>query len=443
MKAAILPLLLFAAPLPAQDAAPRPALDFGFEERVRSEDWDNIIDHNDAKADYRTHYRFRTRVWATYRFSPDLEVTAGLCNENRKTVRPSTYVYNGREIFFETLFVDYRPAPGLSMRVGRQNIMRGEGFILMDGSSGDGSRSAYLNAAVLGWEAGPSKLEFMAISDPKEDSYLPVINEITDPAQKVRLNEWDERALGVYYTRKAPTGSTLEAYAFLKTERDDYRAPSSALFRPDRRFTTVGGRASWEAGNGWTATAEAAGQWGRQDTAPGATTGARDIAAWGGYARVRKAFDVPWKPRASLGFIGLSGQDPHSARITAWDPVFSRWPKWSELLIYSQVPENGVAYWTNMAMWEAEVRVTPVRNLDLRATFYRLGALEAPAAPGAVFGTGRDRGRLWQVRADVALSPSLKGHALYEHLAPGDFYAMRDGGHFLRFEMAWTFKAHS
>jgi len=34
--------------------------------------------------------------------------------------------------------------------------------------------------------------------------------------------------------------------------------------------------------------------------------------------------------------------------------LYSRWPKWSELYIYSQVPEKGVAYWTNLNMWQAE-----------------------------------------------------------------------------------------
>ena len=437
MRRALPLLLALAGALRAQEA-PRPWLEAGFEERVRSEDWDDIIDHNDAKPDYRTHYRFRSRLWATLDPLPGLELAAGLCNENRKTTRPSTYVYDGREVFFDTLYADYRFTPDWSVRAGRQNLMRGEGFVLMDGSSGDGSRSAYYNALVLKRSWGASTLEFLAIDDPKQDTWLPVVNKISDPAEQVRLNEWDERALGLYATGRAGAATTLEAYWIFKEELDDYRPASNPLFRPDRRFHTLGARAAAQFGQGWTATGEFAAQRGRQDALPGGA--ARDVSAWGGYARVLKTFDAPWKPRLSLGFTGLSGQDPHSGKITAWDPVFSRWPKWSELYLYSLVPENGVAYWSNMAMWEVEARCSPLPKLELRATWYRLGALEAPAAPSAQWGTGKRRGDLWEARADVTFSDALKGHALFEHLAPGDFYAGRDGGYFLRFELTCTLK---
>ena len=62
------------------------------------------------------------------------------------------------------------------------------------------------------------------------------------------------------------------------------------------------------------------------------------------------------------------------------------------------------------------------------------------SAPSVIFGTGKDRGNLWQVRADYTLNSRWKGHALYESLNPGDFYAGTDGGYFLRFEVVYTTK---
>lgn len=442
--AAALVLVLARAPgLAAQEALkPEGLFEVGFEERVRSEDYDNLIDHDEARPDFSHYYRFRSRAWVTARPASGLEISVGLSHENRKIARPDR-AYNGREVFFDTCYLDYRFSKAWSVRVGRQNLQRGEGFILFDGGALDGSRSAYFNALDLTFAWSRSRLEFLAISDPGKDRYLPRIQEASGPGEAPqRLNERDEQALGLYYTGQEWTGTTLEAYGFLKTETNDARPVTHPQFQADRRILTLGSRAVREFRNGWSASGEFACQWGTQDGRPGTAEASKPIAAWGGYARVKKVVDAPWKPSFSVAYIGLSGQAPHSSRITAWDPLFSRWPRWSELYIYSEVPEKGVAYATNTGMWEAEARLAPSKALELRATWYRMAAREAAGiAPGTIFGTGRDRGDILQFRADYAFCPALKGHVLYEHLAPGDFYAGRDGGHFLRCELAYQFKA--
>ncbi|MDP2875692.1 MAG: alginate export family protein [Holophaga sp.] len=436
--------LAVSSSLMAQAPAPRGIFEVGFEERVRLEDHDNIIDHNDAKVDFSTYYRFRSRAWLTANPTSDLEFSVGICNENRKITRPDK-AYNGREVFFDTFYVDYKFSKAWSVRVGRQNLMRGEGFVLFDGGALDGSRAAYFNALDLTYSWSRSKLEFLAISNPLKDQYLPRLNEANGPGETPqRLNERDEQALGLYYTAKEWTGTTLEAYYFLKTEKNDYRPIANAQFQADRRISTLGSRAVREFQDGWSVNGEFAYQWGTQDGRPGTAETHRDIGSWGGYGRVKKVVAAPWKPTFSAAYIAMSGQDPNStasSKITAWDPIFSRWPRWSELYIYSQVPEKGVAYSTNTVMWEEEVRLSPLASLDLRATYYKMAALQAPSIlPGTTFGTGKTRGDILQFRADYKFSPEFKGYILYEHLTPGDFYVGKDGGHFLRVELSYLFK---
>jgi len=106
--AVTLALATLAWPAAHGQEAPKPApagntLELGFEERVRSEEWTNIIDHANALNDGHLHYRMRTRAWAVYNAGPDLELAAGFANEDRKVVRPDV-AYNGREIFVETLY---------------------------------------------------------------------------------------------------------------------------------------------------------------------------------------------------------------------------------------------------------------------------------------------------------------------------------------------------
>ena len=431
-------LLLPLAPMALQAQAPAPgAFTVGFEERVRTERWNDIIDHDSAREDARTQLRFRSRLWADWAPSADLRIVAGVANENKKILRPDVAA-NGREVFVETLYADWRLGPAWSLKAGRQNLMRGEGFVLFDGSALDGSRSAYFNALDLAWSPGKSTVEFLAISDPGKDRYLPRINEAASAAEIQRLNEWDEQALGLYATLREWDGTTLEAYGFLKTERRDSRPATNPQFQPDRLVRTVGGRLARDLGRGWTLTAEGAWQWGFQRPLPGDAGGDRPIAAWGGYGRLRKAFEAPGKPTLFLGWIGLSGDDPRTRRIEGWDPLFSRWPKWSELYIYSQVPERGVAYATNLGMWEAEARLAPMKHLDLRATWYRLAALQAPAAAGPLFGTGTRRGDLWEFRGDLALDAHWKGHVVYERLSPGDAYTGGAPGSYLRVEITYA-----
>jgi hypothetical protein len=57
-----------------------------------------------------------------------------------------------------------------------------------------------------------------------------------------------------------------------------------------------------------------------------------------------------------------------------------------------------------------------------------------------MFATGLGRGSNPQGRVDVALNQYMAAHVLFEYMAPGSFYANRDGGYFLRFETSFLLK---
>lgn len=433
--------LILAPAARGEDAKPVPAPDpwkitweVGAEERVRSEAQNNSFDFNGNADDHRLWYRFRTRAWGKATIGTRGEVSVGLNNESREIVHPDT-PFKWDEVIFESLYVDWKLDPAVSARVGRQNLMRGEGFVLFDGTPGDGSRTAYFNAAdvTFGWKK--SKVELIGISDPKQDEYLPVIND-----RDKYLVEWDEQAVGLYYTGRDLPRTAIDGYVFWKSEKDDFRAVTNAQFQGDRQLGIIGGRVVQQLPEGFSVTAEAAGEFGQEKPKPGFAGGDKDIAAWGGYAYAKKTFPSSWKPSFQVGWIGMSGDDPKTARNEAWDPLFSRWPKWSELYIYTQASEKGVAYWTNLSMWQAEVLASPTKYLSLRGTYYYMGAFEPFAGNPKVYGKGTKRGDMVQARADVTFSTALKGHVLYEYLKPGDFYAGRDSAYFLRFELIYSFK---
>ena len=284
-----------ADPAPDADAT---RLEIGFEERVRSENMENLSDWDDSHSDTRQWWRFRSRFWTKLNVGRRAEFYLGLNNENRKVTEPDTE-FRFDEVIVENLYVNLALTPQLSVKVGRQNLVRGEGFMFIEGNPLDGSRTAYFNAVDVAWSPVKDlKLELIGISNPDHDIYLPRIND-----KHKALIDWDEEAVGVYATDRTRRGQSLDAYYFYKRESGDPRDPADPQYQPERRVHTLGGRLEQSLGGGWSAAGELAGQWGGQhpDT---------PIRAMGGYTWVRKTFSHAWKPTTQVGYWRFSGDDP-------------------------------------------------------------------------------------------------------------------------------------
>lgn len=418
-------LLASAMPFFGQSPAGEHVLTWGFEQRVRNENWNNLLDFNDGTDDQRNQIRYRTRLWANVPVTNDIDIYAGLNQESNQIIKTRA-PYRLDEIVFENLYIDFKKlfVKGLSLRVGRQNLIKGEGFLFLEGNPYDGSRSIYFNAADLAYSWKKSKVELIGIDDPYRDRFLPRIHNRSKP-----LIEWNERAMGIYYTDRNHSRLPWEAYYFYKKETNDYRGPNNPQFQPDRHIHTAGARATRQFTPALSLTGEWAAQWGRQH--PGVP-----IAAWGGYSYVKRTFGGRFKPYVLGGWWGFSGDNPRTGTIENFDPLFARWPKWSELYIYSQWKEKGVGYWTNTGMWQGEAGAF-WRAFDLRGTYYRMDAFHPFAGNKALFGNGTARGDMYQARLGASVGDHWKGHVLWEHLLPGDFYAHPGKAYFLRFEVTF------
>ena len=412
----------------AEDAPGGVRVELGVEERVRSENWNNLRDYSDASDDATRQWRFRTRLWGRFELGSRADLSLVLNSESRKVADPETR-FRWDEWIVEGLSLGFRFGPRWSVTAGRQDLMRGEGFVLMDGGPLDGSRTSYFNAIDVKGRLGRTTVEMIGISNPREDEYLPVGND-----RDRLLVEWDEKAVGAYVTDETWPGTTLEGYLFRKTEADDPRPADDPQRQPDRALGIAGARVVRKLGRGFSVAAEFAHERGTEDPDV-------PIRAFGGYAFLRKTFeDDPARTTLAFGWTGLSGDDPETGTLEGWDPPFSRWPKWSELYIYSQLSEKGIAYWTNLGMWQAEARISPAKPLAMRLTWYRLSAFHPFPGDPAVFGSGKRRGDMMQVRGDVTLPAGFRGHVLLERLAPGSYHAGASTAWFFRVEAIWTYR---
>lgn len=411
-KTIILPVLMFICLLGviafSDDNAEEPKLKFSFSERMRLETWDNTIGFNSSLADESTYTRNRTSLAAEWKPLDSLQFVCKVTNEFRYYFAPDDREFTINEFFFDQLYVKVSDPFGIpaTFKLGRQNIMFGEGFIVMDGGPLDGSRSAYFNGVRLDYRiCDKNSVSVFYVYQPDTDRLLPIIND-----QSQKLIEQPEEGYALFFS-----GSLADfKYEPYYIHKNIYETSS---LKEESSIETLGLRFVYPIVNNLELTGEGAAQWG--------TKGDYDREAFGGYFHLdyKTGASLPVPELITVGGIYLSGDDPATPECEAWDPLFSRWPKWSESLIYAFIKESKVAYWSNFKSLYASLRLPLWKDANLNLTYHFLGADE-PAPAGNAFpgGSGTDRGNLFIARLNFTLLRELTGHLVWEHLTPGDFY---------------------
>ncbi|MFA5072353.1 MAG: hypothetical protein WC539_00405 [Nitrospirota bacterium] len=409
--------------------------------RLRHETWDNVFnfqqtDPSTGKAtDDDNYFRLKTSVWDRVELDKKYAFYVKLTNEARyffdssNTAQSSRPLgFNKDEIFFDNVYVSATSIAGLPVDavIGRQDLMYGEGFILMDGTPGDGSRSFYYNAAkttVKFWKA--SGVDLIYITDQTIEKSLPMMSS----SPRRNLTAYNEEAAVVYGKIKEIENLSIEPYYVWKTE---YSA--NVL-----RLNTVGSRVDYSFDalkSTWRTRVEYAHQFGSYDNG-------MKREADGGFAFFGGKHETLWlKPSWEVGYVYLSGDKANSPDIDrGWNPLFSRYPWFSELYCLSLARESGgiVAYWSNLQATRAAMKfvLLPTTTLDISYTFMR--ALENSVGTGIFSVDGKQRGHLYTAKLYHQFSKSIDGYLLVENFVPGNYYAPtnRDSGAFIRWELQW------
>ncbi len=409
---AVFPILPAGQNTPAAGAEKRSTLKFTFTERIREESSDNVTGLDDSASDSSSYVRFRTSVMGQWTPGENLELTVRLTNENRYYLAPKSDPklhknYDINEVFFDYLYVKWKNPARLpvTLTLGRQDLMLGEGFIIFDGGPLDGSRSAYFNAARADWAVGgKNMLTMFYVYQPATDTILPRLHDVGQ-----KMVEQAEEGYGFYFTgawRKV----AFESYFFRKNIRATEALPSSGYF-------TLGTRVQVPFGSNLTLAAEGAYQFG--------TLGEIDRRGLGGYFHLdyRTGAAFPWPAQVTFGGLFLSGDNPATAdKYEGWEPAFSRWPKWSESLIYLFAKESKPAYWSNLVSLYGVLNFALADNVKLALTWHHLTAAERTPPTAFLSGQGTGRGDLGIVKLTYDISSHVQGHFLWEEFKPGDFY---------------------
>ncbi len=428
--------------LPAFAVLGKVDLNTGVYLRLRHEYWKDLFDMNNDTKDNRNFFRIKASVWGKFNFgdftpggteiAENTSLFIKLTDEFRAYAHPSTR-FDINETVVDNLCLDAKNILGLpvDIRLGRQDMLftYGEGFLIMDGTPQDGSRTYYFNAAKITWHINnENTLDFVYIHDPAYDDVFPIINESKKPRQK--LNTSDEEGYVLYWKNKAIKDTYLEAYYIFKREDDKN---GGGIQAQNSSINTFGSYVKYNF-DPFVLRGQFAYQFGDY--------GPYDRDGYGGYVFLDRVFkDVTWKPQVSVGYLYLSGDDKSSNDLEGWDPLFSRWPWMSELYVLSYAPETGTGpgYWTNLSMWRTQLTLTPTKKVKLRFWYNFLRANET--VTGSIFNNEKNRGSLYQVRLDYKVNKNVSTYILVEYFSPGDFYAPsnRDEALFTRFEITFKF----
>jgi len=393
---------------------------FSFSERLRIETWDNSVTLSRAANAGNSYLRCRTSLMGQWMPNESFEVGVKLTNEFRDYFAPSTNTFHLNEVFFDQLYIKWNTKSFLDgvLTIGRQNMSFGEGFLVMDSSPLDGSRSVYFNA--IRYDLNLNKyngITFFGLYQPRTDK-LPVINgNDIDPAFEAdgtwKLIEQAEAGAGIYYTGIF-SDINLQSYYI----RKDYVDPDAKLGQIKSGVNTLGSRINAVLNKNFSSTFEGAYQFG--------TSGDYKRNAYGGYwyADYNPLWGIKYLPKTfTVGMIYLSGDDPATKNNEGWDPIFSRWPKWSESYIYTQVKEfNGkLAYWSNLISYFASLKFSIDSQVNLAFDYHHFVAPQSGIATSFI-GTGNVRGDMFIGKLLFDVNKNVSGYILLEHFIPGNHY---------------------
>jgi hypothetical protein len=302
---------------------------------------------------------------------------------------------------------------------------------LLEGTPKDGSRTIYCDAVKMVYKGlDDTTIDILGIYNGPE-------NELVLGSQDRDLTGWDpayndltESGGGVYLKNKTSEDVPFEAYYFYKHESDWENRKGCT--QPSANVNTFGARFMPKYAP-VSINLELAGQFGDR--------GPEDQTGYMLDASVTDHLDGKTKPCVSLGLYYLSGDDPNTAKDEGWNPLWARWPQYSELYIYAFDAE-GAGRWSNVNMPHIDFSLVPT---DWLKTKLLVGYMFAPEKNGP--GGGSERGFITTLRNDFTIKEGLfakkdavKGHVVLEFLDPGNYYNEDSVAGFARLELSYAFQ---
>ncbi len=404
--------------------------------------------------------RYRTRFWNSIEPVKGLSFNSRLTWEGYEFTTPSNRRdFETRKLGWEgldagdgivdTLNIKATIDP-VAITVGRQDMRFGEGWLIMDGTTADGSRTLFFDAARVTYDAKPIKTTFDMVGiyqNALEDATFPTIRHMTTTKPYVTVEDEDARGMVFYVSNKSIKNVQLDGYYIYKTTdpyRDPFTGPNQGL--PVSGYTsdihTIGSRVVWDITEHIKYRVEGAYQFGERNGV--------DVSAGGMNSELSYNFKDSLKNQVRFTYEYLSGDDPNSKGTDEmFDVLWGRWPRFSEIAVRSFAPETGnrAAQYNNLHRFGPGWSITPLKNLDYSLDYWPMFTdqevptrASAATAANKVFSNDDNfRGHFVTTGLKYKFNQYMSGHLLGEFLFPGNFYNTDEMMTFLRAEVVFTY----
>ncbi len=430
---------------------PTPWLEMGLDFRFRTVYAENIDTLNKQSENNRFDYqRYRTRWSTKWILGEDLDFNTRLTWEFRTWDDPprKPQVVDFDEGIFDHFNLVWRNMFGqpLTGTIGRQDVILGVGWLVLDGTPLDGSRTIFMDAArfTYDWEASSNRLDVIYVDNAAEsDRWLEPIDD-----ENRALTEQDERGVILYLTNTAWEKTKLEGYFIYKNDNPLNAVVENMPPQWTRKaeIFTFGGAISGTPCDNWKYRVEGAIQTGeKSEITPTYAAGEmEDLQAYGALANLEYLFNDELQNSVHIGGEYDSGDDPDTDKIEEFDLLWGEWPRWSELYIYTYTEETMIADSTNLIRLNIGHKFKPSKNWEVDTDYHALWADETgqPWRGGlALSDDSNFRGHLVTCWGKYNFGKNIRGHLLGEYFVPGGYYekSNNDDALFLRFNLEYTF----
>ncbi len=437
---------------------------WGMDIRVRDEYGNNLLTLSEDVALHEQNViRMRERLWTTITPVTNLSVNARLTAEQREWTKPAFARQYGNRSGFEerygivdTANIKWNNALNLPMSVtaGRQDIMLGDPlnwWLVADGTPYDGSWTMFLDSVRIGYEAKELKTKFDLIyiyQNALPDDVIPTIgrsseNQYAGVDRPYYLTEQDEEGVVLYVSNKSVKNTQIDGYFIYKHDK----SISEIAIGDDAEIYTFGAKLTGTPAEHWKYSVEGAYQFGhKEDPTVKSAPGDRDLSAYGFNGSLTYLLKDRLNNQVGLVAEYLSGDDADSKGTDEmFDVLWGRWPRFSELYIYSYAGETGgkIAQLNNIIRIGPTWSLNPMKGMTVSAAYNAMFAPEETptrAVNAALFSKdGNFRGHYLQANLKHQFNKHWTTHLWAEFVWEGDYYAQQDLMTFLRAEVMFTF----
>lgn len=417
--------------------------------------------------------RYRTRWSMKYMMSPDVDFNLRLVWEFWGHCLPEDSVparklspffdehnYDFDEAIFDHFNIQWRNFMDLplTLTVGRQDIILGTGWLVLDGTPGDGSRTIFFDAIRAQYQVSDAtKLDLIYIQQyDDEDEYIKPFNHSAVVDRRNLTQGQDEKGFILYLTNKVSDKTSLEGYYIYKKEEQSdlnkwwVNKGYTSNRGKDSEIHTFGGRLYGDLNENWSYSAEGALQFGKSHNNTAADDAPyQDLCAYGTNNKLMYSFHDEMNQEVHIGYEFLSGDgNPNDGTDHQFNPLWGDWPQYQrggDLQSYIWAFENkGLGNVVNMHRVGIGHSFKPC-DVWTVATDYNLfwadetnpRALVHPAVNNVT--NDNFRGHMLSGIATYSCCKKFKTHFMLDYFLPGSYYAISDNAFFARVNLEWTF----